>query len=47
MNAAAESMQEAVAEIRNAVAPNSDGDDLVDTIIGIDGSWQKRRHSSS
>jgi len=41
-----ESMQDAVAEMRHQINPSAAYDDIVDCQIGIDGSWQKRGHSS-
>ena len=39
-------MENAVQEVRDIVNPNADTNDLVDSDIGIDGSWQKREHNS-
>ena len=38
-------MKNAVSEVRNEVNPAAE-DEVVDMQIGIDGSWQKRGHSS-
>ena len=39
-------MENAVQEVRDIVNPNADTNDLVDSDIGIDGSWQERGHNS-
>jgi len=44
--AASASMKNAVSEVRNEVNPTAAEDEVVDMQIGIDGSWQKRGHSS-
>ncbi|XP_047127052.2 uncharacterized protein LOC124808049 [Hydra vulgaris] len=44
--ASCDSMKDAVTEIRKRDFPNAAENDIVDIQIGIDGSWQKRGHSS-
>ena len=43
---AIESMQNAAQEVRNINNPNAKENDIVDSDICIDGSWQKRGHNS-
>jgi len=38
--------KEAVSEVRKEVNPTAAEDEVIDMQIGIDGSWQKRGHSS-
>ena len=39
-------MQNAAQEVRNINNPNGKENDIVDSDICIDGSWQKRGHNS-
>ena len=39
-------MENAAQEVRDIVNPNADTNDVVDSDICIDGSWQKRGHNS-
>jgi hypothetical protein len=43
---AEDSMTQAAKEVREIIKPNNAPDDIIDTAIGIDGSWQKRGYSS-
>ena len=45
-DSAKESMKNAVQEVWDIVNPNADTNDVVDSGICIDGSWQKRGHKS-
>ena len=45
-DSAKESMENAAQEVRDIVNPNADTNDVVDSDICIDGSWQKRGHNS-
>ena len=39
-------MENAAQEVRDIVNPNADMSDIIDSDIGIDGSWQKKGHDS-
>ena len=45
-DSAKESVENAVQEVWDIVNPNADTNDIVDSDICIDGSWQKRGHNS-
>ena len=45
-DSAKESIENAVQEVRDILNPNAEANDVVDSDICIDGSWQKSGHNS-